>query len=287
MPDPRLADAKDSRSQPPPRPSRAGVLIFAAVFLATGLGILTVVLFANERAHLKTLLETLDLQWPFETERRVPQPVALKGQRLPAVAIKSPAHLLAPPDLDAAGGFVRDMLGYGPPFCAAFEKAGFEISGWQASQFDRTTFECLSETLFETAADPNAHGSFFFTVKGEPGGSINSLRMKLVAPDGADGEAAHATLVKGLGLLIEQTGWTDLDAMLASVKDLRNFSAQYFGLSYRFAQEFTSPNRFNLIILPTNREPPAKRSRAYFDTKDWLPAPDPNEPALNFMRRHS
>lgn len=271
-------DVPEVSKTPPPRARFGGGVVFALVFLTIALSILGVVLTANNQQNLHRLLARLDIDWPIgASEQAQRAPPALKGKRLESVAVRIPAHFMAMPEVDVPGSFVREMRNLGPAFCRAFDEAGISNPGWAQSPMDRRTFECLSEELLgqaDTDGDGEADApvaSFFFIAKGDPEGEITSIRMKLVAPPGAEGTQARRKLENAVQVLIETTGWSDLADLDASVRQLADYEHLRFGMSYSFKREFTNGDRFNLIVLPTNKDPASRRARAYFERSTWLP----------------
>lgn len=276
MPEERSAGAREPSGKVPPGPNRAGRFIFAGVFLAVSLGIAAAVLFSNDMRNLRLLFQRFDLEWPpngAPLEQVPPETAVLRPPEAPGVEL--PRQVFSPPPIDSLGGFLREMRQAGPAFCAALNEAGLPNEGWLASPFDGNTHECLSETFYgpEPVDDTAVRASVFVIVKGSEDGSIDSIRMKLVAPDGEPGAQARDALLKGVELLIARTGWSDLAAIRESVLNHEDFATRSFGQSFSFTREFTSPDRFNLIILPSDRDPAVQRARSFFDDRRWLPLP--------------
>jgi hypothetical protein len=271
----------------PPRPPRfGGARIFAIVFLSVAVGIGVVLLLANDRQNLKALVRWagVDLSWGTVKEpHRPPEP--LRGQPDVIRPMMLPERVMSEPDMKAAGAFIREMRDLGPAFCAAFDAAGISNQGWRKSQFGGSTFECLSEDLIKPLGEEAPSASFFFIAKGQPDGEINSIRMKLVAPDTDAGRASHDKLISAVTALIHQTGWNDLAPLLHSVRSLTDYTSVRFGMSYKFNREFTAADRYNLIILPSDRDPAVRRSRDYFDQANWMRVPPLTDELLRLTRR--
>lgn len=273
------------QATPPRRPRFGGGLIFAAVFFSVACGIGAALLFANDRQNLKALIRWagIDQKWgKVQEPHRPPQP--LKGQPETIRPTMLPDRVISAPDMRSAGAFVREMRNLGPAFCAAFDAAGISNQGWQESQFGGKTFECLSEDVIKPLGDgPGA--SFFFIAKGQPDGEINSIRMKLVAPDTDAGRASYDKLISAVTTLIHQTGWNDLAPLLHSIRSLADYTSVRFGMSYKFNREFTASDRYNLIILPSDRDPAVRRSRDYFDQANWMRVPPLTDDLMRLTRR--
>ena len=281
MPDePSARHSKETKSSPPNRKS-AGGAVFVAVFLSFTIIIATIVLLANDHRNLRLIMAELGLQWIIEAPIRPEVPPApLKGKPVKVETFNMPENIMASVDRDGVSGFTREMPRIGPELCRAYNDAGFPNSGWHGSPVNDDSYECTSELSFDKGEDEESHGSLFFIAKGNQDGSINSLRMKLVAPESVDGRAAHAAILKALELLIECTGWKDLKDLLAAARRLKDYSADYTGLSIRFTQEFTSSDRFNLFILPSNDDPAISRTRNYFEAQKALYDVDSARPDL-------
>ncbi|WP_156951584.1 DUF6030 family protein [Ciceribacter selenitireducens] len=263
------------------------MLLFAVLLVAFALAIAATLLLANDRRNLRILLDRYELNWLLEPATDEPRGTrALRGRRLAPVAISIPARYFAGPENAAIGAFVREVRASGGELCAAFKAAGVDNGGWLPSQFDSKTYECLSETLLPATEEGGQNASFFFIAKGTPEGEVGSIRMKLVAPETGDGETVHRLLVKALEQLIEQARWLDLAPAIASAEALSDFTAVRFGVSFRFTHEFTAPRSYNLIVLPTSKDPAVKRSRAYFDTLQWLPLPSVIARLPEYLRPH-
>ncbi|MCL6705576.1 DUF6030 family protein [Pseudomonas sp. R2.Fl] len=256
------------------------------MFLSVAVGIGAVLLLANDRQNLKALgrWAGVDLSWGTVQEpHRPPEP--LKGQPETIQPTMLPDRVMHEPDMEAVGAFVREMRDLGPAFCAAFDAAGINNEGWRESPFGGSTFECLSEDLIKPLGEEGPSASFFFIAKGRPDGEINSIRMKLVAPDTEAGRASHDKLVSAITTLMHQTGWSDLAPLLDSARSLADYTSVRFGMSYKFNKEFTASDRYNLIILPMDRDPAVVRSRDYFDQAKWMPVPPLTDDMLRLTRR--
>ncbi|MBV2183679.1 MAG: hypothetical protein KUL88_03940 [Rhizobium sp.] len=263
------------------------MLLFVALLVAFALAIVATLLLANDRRNLRALIDRYDLDWLLKTPSDQPNGTkALRGRRLSPVPVAIPACFFAGPETAALGAFVREVRASGAELCAAFKAAGIDNGGWQPSQFDSRIYECLSETLPPAAQEGERSAPFFFIAKGTPEGEVGSIRMKLVSPETEDGETVHRLLVRALEQLIEQARWLDLAPAIASAEALEGYTAVRFGISFRFTHEFTALRSYNLIVLPTSKDPAVKRSRAYFDTPQWLRLPPAITRLPEYLRPH-
>jgi hypothetical protein len=271
----------------PAPPRKSAMLLFAVLLVAFALAIAATLLLANDRRNLRLLLDRYELNWLLETASDEPRGTrALRGRRLAPVPVAIPARFFAGPETAALGAFVREVRARGEELCAAFKAAGIDNGGWQPSQFDSRTYECLSETVLQATQEGERNASFFFIAKGTPEGEVGSIRMKLVSPETEDGATVHRLLVRALEQLIEQARWLDLAPAIASADALEDYTSVRFGISFRFTHEFTALRSYNLIVLPTSKDPAVKRSRGYFDTLQWLPLPRVMARLPEFLRPH-
>lgn len=275
----------------PAPPKKSALLLFVSLLVVFTLVIAATLLLANDRRNLRLLLDRYDIDWMTEkeTEKEITQPSgtrALRGRRLTAAPVSIPVQFFAPPEVEAFGAFVREVRAKGADLCAAFKAAGIENNGWQPSQFDTKTYECLTETVF--AADENGaqNASFFFIAKGTPEGEIRSIRMKLVAPETPEGDSVHRLFIKAMEQLIAEARWLDLTPAVESAETLTDFTSARFGISFRFTHEFTAPRSYNLIVVPASGDPRVKRSRQFFDQDQWLPVPRAVDRLPDFLRSH-
>ncbi|GEO83490.1 MULTISPECIES: DUF6030 family protein [Alphaproteobacteria] len=272
--DDKDTSARRRATAKPVPPKKSAMLLFVLLLVAFVCAIAATLLLANDRRNLRALLDRYVPERLIDDSPRQPAGThALKGRRLTPVQVAIPARFFATPEAESLGSLVREVRAKGEELCAAFKAAGIDNQGWQSSQAGGKTYECLSETLLPAAQEGAQDASFFFIVKGTADGEVGSIRMKLVAPETADGAVVHRMLVKALEQLIEQARWLDLAPAIESAKALADFTAVRFGISLRFTHEFTAPHSYNLIVMPTSNDASVNRSRAYFATQDWLPLP--------------
>lgn len=267
----RAPGANGAKPVPPRKGARR--LFIVLLLMLTG-AILATSLLANGQRNLRALFDRYGIDWLDDEAPPIPRGTRpLAGRQVPADTITFPSRFLSDVELAATGTFGREFRIRGEELCAAFDAAGIRNDGWKPGQFDPRISECLSETVL---ADDEADGrsaSFFFIVKGTPGGEVASIRMKLMAPETDQGEAAHRLLVKALEKVIALTQWRDLAIAVSKAEVLEDFHSVRFGLSLRFGHEFSAMRNFNLVILPVSRTSAMTRSRAFFDSAGWIELP--------------
>ncbi|MGV8938290.1 MAG: DUF6030 family protein [Allorhizobium sp.] len=246
------------------------VLFFLAIIVSIG----AIVLLANDFRNLRTILRHYDVEWPFALVQTIAVPQTIKGKRLKSVPIRIPSAFLHGA-LDAEPpAFVRALDITGPALCGAMQQAGIANDGWKPGQLEKAGYECFSERLLPTDDAEDKTASFFFMAKGSEEGALGSIRIKLVAPETAEGETVQALFRTALTLLGEQTDWGALRPAFDHALALEDFATSQFGLSFRFSREFNSQHRYNLVIASTDKKPADARTRDYFAGANWLPVPE-------------
>ena len=256
----------------PARPRRNSHVLFGLLVIVLSAVVATFLL-ANDMYHLRSLARRYGLDRLFAEPSGTEAPVALKGRRLEPVPVEIPRYFFTDFIEPAAGAFVREIRVRGPALCKELNRAGLKNPGWQPSEYDRRTSECLSETRFAAAGTDTDGGeaSLFFIAKGTPQGEVRSVRMKLVAPAGMPGETAQAWLVEALSKIIDRTTWSDFAPAADAARQLADYSAVHFGISVEFSRDFVITNGYNFILAPDGRNPLVRRTRAYFSPDGWLP----------------
>ncbi|MFK3777450.1 DUF6030 family protein [Agrobacterium sp. NPDC089420] len=250
--------------------------------LAVCFAILATVLLANDRKHLKSLLTYLKLAPAAYSVEPPPRVKPVKRQKLAARKILLPPHLLAIEQGGERASFARDFILSGKDLCDRFTAEGFSNpQGWHVSPVNIRNSECMADLAVGNTEDSGEQASLFLEIRGEAGGDVRSIRMKAVAPQTPDGAAIRAKLDDALNLIIEQTRWADLAAMLEPARGMQSYQAQHFGISVSVKPEQTAPHRLNLILLVTEQSPGVKLTRRFFDREQWLrPASVAGRPLL-------
>ena len=257
----------------PPRRRDGGGRFFWLFLLAIIVTIGAVVLMANDFRNLRAVLGHYDIEWPPVLAQAPPEPQPSKGRRLRGAPIRLPSQLIDSDLEPYRSAFLRDLNITGPDLCDAFQQAGIANDGWNPGQFDKTEHECFSEITLPTDDAGEKKASFFFMAKGTSQGALGSIRIKLVAPETAEGETVLALYQKALNLLMRHNDWGDLEPAFDRALALDDFAAHHFGLSFKFSREFNAARRFNLVIATTDRNPADARTRDFFAEATWLPVP--------------
>lgn len=248
-----------------------GALLFAV--LAVCVAVLTTVLLANDKKHLKSLLTYLNLAPAMRSAEPPTRIKPVKRQKLVAQKLDLPPHLLKFEQGGDRASFARDFVLSGKDLCDRFITQGFSNpQGWHASPVNIRNFECLADLVVGDTASAAERASLFLDIRGEASGEVRSIRMKAVAPETPDGTVILTKLEDALALIIEQTRWADLASMLEPARRMKPYQAQHFGISVSIKPEPTAPHRLNVIILTTKQLPGLKLTRSFFDSEKWLPA---------------
>lgn len=247
--------------------SRTLPILISIVLACAAIG--APLLLANDKRHLRSLLDYFHIDWlhpkpaaqePLQ-EAKTARP---QTSQLPPV----PARLLLHTLNDLPSAFVREFRIPGQSLCDVFAQSGFVIAdgGWQSSPYDANTYECLAEEKHEATDGTNDFASFFLDIKGKPDGRVTSLRMKIASPQSADGKRMREQLDKALVLAAQQLRWTDLPQTISA----KDYDTNHFGMRVSIKREFNNQDRFNILIVPTDRTAELKRTRDFFDTAQWL-----------------
>lgn len=248
-----------------------GALLFAV--LAVCLAIVATVLLANDKKHLKSLLTYFNLAPAIYSAEPPPKVKPVKRQKLAAQKVYLPPHLLQFEQAGDRASFARDFVLSGKDLCDRFTAQGFSNpKGWHASPVNIRNFECMADLAEGKAATGAERASLFLEIRGEASGEIRSIRMKAVAPETPDGAIVRAKLDDALALIIGQTRWADLAAMLEPARGMQPYQAQHFGISVSVKPEPTAPHRVNVILLANEQSPGLKLTRRFFDRERWLRA---------------
>lgn len=260
-------------NHPLKRKSRTLPILISIALACAAIG--TPLLLANDKRHLRALLDYFHIDWlhakpPVDVvpDRKTERP---QVSQLPPVPPRLLLHTLN----DLPSAFVRQFRIPGQSLCDVFAQSGFIIAegGWQASPYDANTFECLAEEMHEATDGTNDFASFFLDIKGAADGRVTSLRMKIASPATDDGKRMREQLDKALTLAAQQLRWTDLPQTIPA----EDYDTDHFGMRVSIKREFSNQDRYNILIVPTDRTAELKRTRNFFDTAQWLAAAAPEQ----------
>jgi hypothetical protein len=258
-------------NHPLKRKSRTLPILISVALACAAIG--TPLLLANDKRHLRALLDYFHIDWlhPKPPVLVAPDQKTERPQvsQLPPVPERLVLHTLN----DLPSAFVRQFRIPGQSLCDVFAQSGFIIagSGWQASPYDANTFECLAEEMHEATDGTTDFASFFLDIKGAADGRVTSLRMKIASPATDDGKRMREQLDKALTLAAQQLRWTDLPQTIPA----EDYDTDHFGMRVSIKREFSNQDRYNILIVPTDRTAELKRTRNFFDTAQWLVAAAP------------
>jgi hypothetical protein len=260
-------------NHPLKRKSRTLPILISIALACAVIG--TPLLLANDKRHLRSLLDYFHIDWlhPKPVVEATPETKTDRPQAAQRPPV--PARLVLPVLNDLPSAFVREFRINGQTLCEVFAQSGFVIAegGWQASPFDINTYECLAEEMHAATDGSNDFASFFLDIKGAADGRITSLRMKIASPATDDGKRMREQLDKALTLAAGQLRWTDLPQTLAA----EDYDTNHFGMRVSIKREFNNQDRYNILIVPTDRTAELKRTRNFFDTAQWLAAATPEK----------
>ncbi|ENN87532.1 exopolysaccharide production protein [Rhizobium freirei PRF 81] len=286
----------------PPRKKSWAVFWVAAVVI--GSIILATALLANDMRNLRALDRRYHLNlFPKSEQRPPPAPAQSAGNSVPppagaasstvvgnktaapagaavrsarapakaAAAKSSPdrtSHLFDPPVDALRSAFVRSWRISGQNLCADLVKFGLSVGEWRPSELGGGTSECSYAVQKGAYGDPKA-ASFFIIVRGKPTGELDTIRIKVIMPDNADGKAIASTFVDTVVLLLNETHWLDFQTALDAIGTLQDVTLQAFGAKLSFFKEFQGNNNFNLQLELRRTAPEQIRTATVFDKARW------------------
>lgn len=290
----------------PPRKKSRAVFWIAAVVI--GSIILATALFANDMRNLRALDNRYHLNLfpkpeqhtsnpPAQTpapisppastvaETAAEKPVATPGSP-PVRTVKTSArpridkprptrtsHLFDAPVDELLSAFVRSWRISGQTLCADLVKFGLPVGEWRSSELGVGTSEC-SYAMQKGVYGNAGASSFFIIVRGKPTGEIETVRIKVLMPDNADGKAVASSFVDTVVLLLNETHWLDFQTALDAIGKLQDVTLQAFGAKLAFFKEFSANSSFNLQLELRRTGPEQQRTAIVFDKARWtLPSP--------------
>lgn len=183
------------------------------------------------------------------------------------------SHLFDAPVDALLSAFVRSWRISGHTLCADLAKFGLPVGEWRQSELGAGTSECSYAVQKGAYGDTNA-ASFFIIARGKPTGELDTIRIKVIMPNNADGKAIASTFVDTVVLLLNETHWLDFQTALDAIGSLQDVTLQAFGAKLSFFKEFQSNNNFNFQLELRRTAPEEIRTAIVFDKARWtLPSP--------------
>ncbi|MBB6483691.1 DUF6030 family protein [Rhizobium lusitanum] len=206
--------------------------------------------------------------------RTRPKPTAAKVSSASKASPARISHLFDEPVDALRSAFVRSWRISGQKLCADLVTFGLSVGEWRSSELGGGTSECSYADQKGAYGDPKA-ASFFIIARGKPNGDLDTIRIKVIMPDNADGKAIASTFVDTVVLLLNETRWLDFQTALDAIGSLQDVTLQAFGAKLSFFKEFQSNNSFNLQLELRRTLPEQIRTAIVFDRARWtLRSPD-------------
>jgi hypothetical protein len=183
-----------------------------------------------------------------------------------------PVRLVAPPDPELAGQFMRLWRVSGPSLCKAFRDAGIETSEWRAASMRSETYECYFQRVYEKDAVRPLR-SVFLKIRGSQSGEILDIRAKIVGATTGDQGYLDPALLRIFETVVQQVRWNDFHDTLSPIRSLQDVEYQRFGADFSFTRETDSDNNFIFELFLTASPGPQTRTKAYFSINRWVPLP--------------
>ncbi|WP_455872554.1 DUF6030 family protein [Rhizobium yanglingense] len=257
---------------PPPRRKRR-----AALWLMLTLSISLVagtVLLSNDMRHLRTLAALSGYGLNLQVQQPEPpplQPVEV-AKPAPQLSVKIPPRLIEVPQPELAGNFLRTWRTSGPDMCETLRKAGIEMTQWRASAMGSSAYECSFQEVYKEDGE-RPLSSLFLIIRGDRKGAISNMRAKIVGPATDSAGRLDPSFMRVFETVLAQSHWLDFHDALSAIRELKDVREEGFGASVVFSREFSSENSFNFIMTIKAAPGAQMRTRAYFSTERWMPAP--------------
>ncbi|MDL2407102.1 DUF6030 family protein [Rhizobium calliandrae] len=185
------------------------------------------------------------------------------------------SHLFDAPVDALRGAFIRSWRTTGPILCADLIKSGLPVGEWRQSALGAGTYECSYEIQKGGNGEANA-ASIFISVRGTPVGELDSVRIKVIMPDNADGRAIGEMFVDSVVALLTETRWLDFQTALDEIGKLQDVTQRAFGTKLAFFREFQNDRSFDLQLGLERKTPEEIRTGIVFGKARWtLPSPPP------------
>ncbi|WP_203226166.1 DUF6030 family protein [Rhizobium gallicum] len=258
---------------PPPRRKRR-----AALWLMLTLSISLVagtVLLSNDMRHLRSLAALSAYHLNPQVQQPEPPPLdpVEVAKPAPQLPVKIPPRLIEIPKSEFAGNFLRTWRKSGPDMCETLRKAGIEMTKWRASAMGSSAYECSFQEVYKDDGE-RPLSSVFLIIRGDRNGTISNIRAKIVGPATDSAGRLDPSFMRVFEAVLAQSHWLDFHDALSAIEELKDVREEAFGASVVFSREFSSQNSFNFIMTIKAAPGPQMRTRAYFSTGRWMPAPD-------------
>ncbi len=260
----------DMKTPPRRRKRRAAPWLMLALSISLVAG---TVLLSNDMRHLRALTPLLGYDLNPQKVQQPPPQVVEVATPAPLQSIKIPPRLIDVAQPELAGNFLRTWRMSGPDMCETLRKAGIEMTTWRASAMGSSAYECSFQEVYKEDGE-RPLSSVFLIIRGDRKGAISNMRAKIVGPVTDSAGRLDPSFMRVFETVLAQPHWPDLHDALSAIRELKDVRAEGFGASIFFSREFSSENSFNFILTIKAAPGPQTRTRAYFSTGRWMPAPD-------------
>ncbi len=256
------------------RPGDRRVLYLST--LAVLCAIAATVLLANGQRNLHLLLGAPPLAGAVPVNPQIIPAIAVMAEK-PAELRMLPARSFSSEDIDAYSTFVRLSSLPAQALCRFLAEAGLRNEGWRVSEIDPQSHECPAQLRLFSGEPGGGFDTAFADVKGDAGGRILRLRLKVTARDAVNRAILDGKIAAILDFVVTQSGWSDFSELGKRVLATGDFTVESHGLRVSRQQERLSPNSYNLVLSPVFETQGARNAYAYFlSTRGMLPGASGN-----------
>lgn len=255
------------------RAPKSGRLFFIVTVCLVFAAIAATVLLANDKRHLRFVLDYIGHPEWLQEARPAPTVVrVVKGRRIPAARILIPRHAFT--DMKGpADRFSRQIRSDPKMLCEKLRDGGFGEMAWTPS-LSGGGFECSGFIDLPATADSETRSSVFTSVKGSAENTVASFRIKLNVENSKDAAAVGVIGSKAVTIFLEQVRWTNSRDVIRDIEAFKDFDIQNFGTRLQFKREFGDTPRYNFLAAQIREPFRPKISDFYFDRSKWFPLPN-------------
>jgi len=254
-------------AEPAEKNTKLFLLLLAVIF--SGIG--SIVLLANDKQNLNTLLVSFGFD-PIASGARDIEPEANRIKP-PSPVILMPERLLqhqANPPLTFRRTITRSPL----QICSELQQRGLIDAGWTAADLGELAWECSHELLLHARGDSeDPEGSLYISVRGLQEDQVSSVRLKINFLSGSISERVMRKAVDAADAILSAIGWGADPEALEHVRKLEVFEIKNNGNRMSLFREHTEIPRYNLLIVSETPAGEARMSKKS-GRQIWLKAPE-------------
>lgn len=251
-----------------PQRRRRGFRLFIALVLLVVVGLGATLLLANGERNLRILSARFNALWPLQAADALKpkdMPPPARGKRVETRSVLVPSRTFMVPRLLEMGAFVRSISFSGKTLCEKLNAAGLPNGEWAQSVFGPGVFDCSVDVTAPSAQPDGDTPSFFLIVRGNQAGQIGQIRWKIININNSP--KLLPLYLKSIDVLNTVSKWGDFSPQFESMRALRPFEVNHFGLAFKFVQEATGTTRYNITMMVDGEGELQRSTRAVLNAR--------------------